>query len=219
MKTTMEMCKQTESSSRPARRKQISGFTLIELVIVVVIVAIGVTLAAPTFRSITEKRQLTSAAEGVASLMSIAQSAAVKFNQDVVVNIQRTDFDTWCIGATLGATACDCAEANVAAANFCDINGVPRRVTHADVVSNPAYQLMLPMSINATATSNSSFTFDPARGTLLNLETVLIQMHTHTGSGTSKEYQLDLEVLPTGRVSICTQGTGRKRLLKQYPTC
>jgi prepilin-type N-terminal cleavage/methylation domain-containing protein len=218
MKTTMEMCNQTGSSPKPARRKQVSGFTLIELVIVMAIVAIGVALAVPTFRAITEKRQLTRAAESVASFMSFAQSAAVKYNRDVSVNIQRTDFDTWCVGATLGATACDCSEVNVAAANFCDINGVPRRIEHADVVSNPAYQLMLAMSIDGTVTANSNFTFDPVRGTLLNLETVNIQMHTNTGSGTSKEYQLEVDVLPTGRVSICT-ATGRKLLLRQYPTC
>jgi prepilin-type N-terminal cleavage/methylation domain-containing protein len=218
MKTTMEMCNQTGSSSKPARRKQVSGFTLIELVIVLAIVAIGVALAVPTFRSITEKRQLTGAAESVASLMSFAQSAAVKYNRDVSVNIRRTDFDTWCVGATLGTTACDCSEVNVAAAGFCDINGVPRRIEHADVVSNPAYQLMLAMSIDGTVTANSNFTFDPVRGTLLNLETVNIQMHTNTGIGISKEYQLEVDVLPTGRVSICT-ATGRKLLLRQYPTC
>ncbi len=218
MKTTMEMCSQQGSASRPATRKRVSGFTLIELVIVLVIVAIGVALAAPTFRSISEKRQLTSAAESIASFMSFAQSAAVKYNQDVIVNIRRTDFDTWCVGATLGATACDCTEVNVAAADFCDINGVPRRIEHADAVSNAAYQLMLAINVNGTATANSTFTFDPVRGTLLNLENINFQMHTNTGTGTSKEYQLEVDVLPTGSVAVCT-ATGRKLLLRQYPTC
>ena len=221
MKTTMQIRSQSGPLFRPVSLKKVSGFTLIELVIVLVIVAIGVALAVPTFRSITEKRHLTSATESVASFMSFAQSAAVKYNQDVMVNIQRADFDAWCVGATLGATACDCTEVNVAAADFCDINGVPHRIEHADVISNPTYQLMREMNIIGTAmkTSNANFFFDHVRGTLLNLgETINIQMHTNTGSDTSKEYQLDVNVLPTGRVSICTS-SGQQELLKMYPTC
>ena len=218
MKTTMEMCNQPGSSSKPASRKQLSGFTLIELVIVMVIVAIGVTLAAPSFRAIYEKRQLTNAAESIASFMNFAQSAAVKYNRDVIVNIRRTDEDTWCVGATLGRTACDCREPDDTNGTLCEIEGVPRRIEHADVVSNPTYQLMFAMNINSTAVSDSNFSFDPVRGTLLNLETINIQMHTNTGTGASKEYQLDVDVLPTGHVSICTS-LGRKNLLKRYPTC
>ena len=218
MKTTMQIRSQSGPLFRPVSLKQVSGFTLIELVIVLVIVAIGVALAVPTFRSITERRQLTSATESIVSFMSFAQSAAVKYNQDVMVNIQRADFDTWCVGAILGATACDCTEVNVAAADFCDINDVPHRIEHAEVISNPAYQLMLAMNINGTATTNSNFSFDPVRGTLLNLETVNFQMHTNTGTGASKEYQLEVDVLPTGQASICT-ATGRKLLMRQFPTC
>lgn len=218
MKTIMEMRNQMGPSYKPASRKKTSGFTLIELVIVMVIVVIGVTLAVPSFRSVIEKRQLTSSAETISAFLSSAQSIAVKQNQDVIVNLRRTDHDTWCIGATLGTTACNCSEDDVTAVDFCDINDVPSRIEQADVISKPDYELMHSMIINGTATSNSNFSYDPVRGTLLNLETINIQMHTNTGSGTSREYGLEVHVLPTGRVSICTS-TGRKKLLNMYPTC
>jgi len=208
---------QGSSLSRPNRKKAF-GFTIIELMIVMIIVAVGVALAVPTFRSITEKRQLTSAAENVAAFLNFAQSAAVKYDRDVIINMQRSNFNTWCVGAILGTTACDCMETDTAAASFCDINGVPSRLWHGDVISNASYQLLQSIQVDGTASANSNVIIDPVRGTLLNLETISFQMHTNTGSGEDKEYQLNVNVLPTGSVSICT-ATGRKLLLKPYPTC
>ena len=206
-----------------SNRKHISGFTIIELMIVMVIVAIGVALAVPTYRSITEKRQLTSAAESVAAFMTLAQSAAVKYDRDVMVNMQRSNFNTWCIGATDGVEVCDCTPPadggpDPGDDNYCDINGVPSHIQHADVIPNAAYQLLQSIKVNETASANSNITFDPVRGTLLGLETVSFEMHTNTGSGSDKEYQLNVNLLPTGNVSICT-AIGRKLLLKMFPTC
>lgn len=214
----MEISKQPGSLPRPAMRQRTSGFTLIELMIVIVIVAIGMTLAVPTFRSITEKRQLTSAAESVAAFMNLAQSAAVKYDRDVAVNMQRSDFNSWCVGAKLDAASCDCTEDVTTEPDFCEINGVPRRILHLDVIPNANYQLMQSIQVNATASANSNVIFDPVRGTLLNLETVSFEMHTSTGSGSDKEYQVNVNLLPTGNVSLCT-ATGRKRLLQMFPTC
>lgn len=194
------------------------GFTLIELMIVLMIIAIGVALAVPSYRSITEKRQLTAATEDIAAFMNFAQSEAIKRNELVTVNMRRNSHNLWCVGAILRATACDCRIENTAHADFCDIEDVPFRMEQEHVVGNPDYELMHSMELDGTATSNASFSFDPVRGTLLNLNTVKIQMHTNRGSGATRDYQLDINMLPTGRVSICT-ATGRKHLLKQYPTC
>jgi type IV fimbrial biogenesis protein FimT len=223
MNKTMDVAAKQGSRNRSVGQYKAPGFTLIELVIVIVIVAIGVALAVPSFRDIVEKRRLSSSAEQISTLFAFSQSAAVKHNRDVIVNLRLTNHNTWCIGATLGTVACDCTETNDALPAFCDIEGVGRRLDHTEVLPNTAYDLMHAMSISGTAITNDNIIFDSVRGTLVGLDTVNIQLHTHQGSdgaASSRNYQLEVDVLPTGRASICTRsGVSAKKLLRQYPTC
>jgi prepilin-type N-terminal cleavage/methylation domain-containing protein len=89
-----------------------NGFTLIELMIVLVIVAIGVALALPTWGTIVEKRRLTFAMEEVASLLNFAQTEAIKRNEEVTVswNSQGGHNRNWCIGITLNDDPCVCTQ-------------------------------------------------------------------------------------------------------------
>ena len=223
----MDVAVKQGSRNRSVGQYKAPGFTLIELVIVIVIVAIGVALAVPSYRDTVEKRRLTSSTEQISTLFSFAQSAAVKHNSDVMVNLRHTDEDTWCIGATLGTAACDCTETDDTQAAFCDIEGVARRLDHTEVLPNTTYDLMHDMSITRGITTidigNDNITFDPVRGTLVGLDTVKIQLHSHQGSdgaASSRNYQLEVDVLPTGRVSICTRGgVLAKKLLLQYTEC
>ena len=220
MNKTMDVAAKQGSRNRSVGQYKAPGFTLIELVIVIVIVAIGVALAVPGFRDIVEKRRLSSSAEQISTLLTFSQSSAVKHNRDVIVNLRRTDHDTWCIGATLGTVACDCTVTVDTNVLFCDIEGVGRRLDQAEVLSNTTYDLMHEMSISGAVITNDNIIFDPVRGTLVDLDTVNIQLHTHQGSESSRNYHLELDVLPSGRVSICTRGgVSAKKLLRQYPTC
>lgn len=223
MNRPLEVTTQKRSQNESFRQCKASGFTLIELVIVIVIVAIGLALAVPSYRNTIEKRRLSFSAEQISTLLTFAQSSAVKHNQDVMVNLRRTDHDTWCVGATLGTAACDCTETDDTQAAFCDIEGVGRRLDHAAVLPNTTYDLMHQMNINGTAVANDNIVFDPIRGTLVDLDTVNILLHTHQGSdgtASSRNYQLEVDVLPSGRVSICTRGgTAAKKLLRQYSEC
>ncbi len=219
MEITTEMTGKTGATRRSTNRQKMSGFTLIELMIVMVIIAIGVALAAPSFRSIIEKRHLIAATEDIAAFMIFAQSEAIKRNEEVSVNIRRSGHDNWCVGAILGTTACDCTETDTTQTDYCDIAGVPSIINHASVISDSDYSLMHLMQLDGTTTTNASFSYDPVRGTLTSLNTVNFQMHSNQGSGSTREYGLQVDILPTGRVSICSEGTGRKRQLLQYPTC
>lgn len=218
----MEVAANQGSRIRSFGQYKASGFTLIELIIVIVIVAIGVALAVPSFRDTVEKRRLSSSAEQISTLLAFAQSSAVKHNSDVMVNLRYTDHDTWCIGATLGTVACDCT-VTADTTGRCEIEGVARRLDHTEVLPNTTYDLLHAMSINTTAVTNNNIVFDPVRGTLVDLDTLNIQLHSHQGSdgaAKSRNYHLEVDVLPTGRVSICTKGgDSAKKLLRQYTEC
>ena len=219
----MDVAAKQGPRNRPVGQYKSPGFTLIELAIVIGIVAIGVALAVPSFRDIVEKRRLSSSAEQISTLFAFSQSAAVKHNRDVIVNLRRTNHTTWCIGATLGTVACDCTVTNEALPAFCDIEGVGRRLDHTEVLPNTTYDLMHAMSINGTAITNDNIIYDPVRGILVGLDIVNIQLHTHQGSdgtASSRNYHLDVDVLPSGRASICTRdGVSAKKLLLQYTEC
>ncbi len=70
--------------------RKYSGFTLIELVVVITIIGLAITLATPSWDVVSQKRKLTNATEQVASLLVVAQSEAQKRNQAVSLAFSRS---------------------------------------------------------------------------------------------------------------------------------
>lgn len=102
------------------RQKQ-NGFTLMELMIVIVIVAILAALALPSFKSVLEGRRLVGAAENLFSDLQYARSEAVKRNE--VIRFQVTTGASWCFGVDDDdGVACDCN------ASACEIDGLLKNV-------------------------------------------------------------------------------------------
>jgi Tfp pilus assembly protein FimT len=188
--------------------------------IVMVIVAIGIALATPTYKSFIEKRHLTAAMEEIASLIAFAQGEAIKSDNPTTVSWYSPGGHSsgWCIGLTEGDTACDCTETDTTAADFCAIDGQPQRLVQTDFVKmNFEFMHMNPNS--------GHFTFDPVRGTIdpntataHTFDNYLFYVHSNEGSGSSREFELQLRVRPTGRVYLCTDA-GRKRLVGGFVTC
>jgi len=69
--------------TRPARRTRHSGFTLIELMVVVSIIAISATLVGPSFSQAIANYRVRSAAESVLNGLNYARSEAVRRNSAV----------------------------------------------------------------------------------------------------------------------------------------
>jgi type IV fimbrial biogenesis protein FimT len=84
------------------------GFSLIELLITISIVAILAALAAPSFTRMIESRRLIAATEGVYAHLQFARSEAVKLHTDLNLSVKTGA--AWCMGISNNAS-CDCSTA------------------------------------------------------------------------------------------------------------
>jgi prepilin-type N-terminal cleavage/methylation domain-containing protein len=206
------------------------GFTLIELIITVVIAAIALSLAVPSYNTFVEKRQLTSAAEDLSSFVSLAQSAAIKMNEPVRVAWRGSSSHSadFCMGISSAPKAmpCDCRVTDASAANFCAVgassasagDGQSYRLTKEDFVDiNNEFMHMRP--------ATGSFAFDPVRGVIASWsdadiidDDYLFYMHSNEGSGSTRLFALEVSLNVTGRLDVCAQ-TSRKTVIEMYPEC
>ena len=76
---------------------RLRGFTIVELMIVLIIVAILASMAIPSFQSMIERRRLIGAAESVYSDLQFVRSEAVKQSWDLTVTITPNDGLDWCL--------------------------------------------------------------------------------------------------------------------------
>jgi len=167
------------------------GFTLVEVLISTLLVAIGATLALPSYRDMVEKRQLTNSAEQLASFVNSAQSISTRSNQIVTVSYLRTANDDWCIGATLGEAVCDCEETDVTALDFCAIDAQPFLLNES---------LSGGSDLVYTISGDGSYAFDPIRGLLVDTVDAL----TMGLRSNNQAFRLNLEVNNTGQVTLCS---------------
>lgn len=205
------------------RNQGIKGFTLVEVMITTVIVAISVGLALPSWNTMIEKRQLVSAAEEIASFIRFAQSEAVKSNDTVTVswNTPGGHSSNFCMGisAPPKTAPCDCYEEVETAADFCSVDSVPHRMTKTDFVDiNNEFMHMRPQV--------GDFGFDPIRGTVVNESDAaefydgdyLFKVHSNHDESSPRLFALQFEMTPTGRFSICTE-TSRQMRVGAYQSC
>ena len=206
------------------QRRSAMGFTLVELMITIVVAAIVLALAVPSYRMFVEKRQLTAAAETIVNFIATAQSMAIRRNEIVNFSWDGSSSHSadFCMGVASGSTACDCWETDPDDGDFCAVNGLPYRLTKTDFVKVGHEFLHF-------RPSDGDFSFDPIRGSILR-DTAdanfneyvdgdyLFYMHSDEGSGSSRLFGLEIKLWITGQTEICYQES-RKMVIGGYPDC
>lgn len=171
------------------------GFTVIELMITIGVLAVLMSLALPSYRAIIEKRHVTSGAEQLAAFLSVAQMEAVKRSENVTVSLGWTDNETWCVGTVIGTTACDCTNTDPDTAD-CKIDSQVRIIDDSN--------LNYPGIVDSIDT-DGHFIFDPARGLVFDSDVSAsydaAELNLLSDDGT---YALKVQVTSTGRVKICS---------------
>jgi prepilin-type N-terminal cleavage/methylation domain-containing protein len=185
------------------------GFTLIELLVVITLIGISLTLAVPSWEQVSKKRRITNGAEQVAAFLATAQSEAQKRNLPVTLSYRRSGDQDWCIGAVLGASGCDCTEADPDSGQFCSVDGNPHLI---DAQAFQLTNLIGVMDVKPDG-GDSNITFDPIRG-ILQPAGERLQLTFESPGG---YYQLRLVMRPTGLLSICSPDSSNT--IGGYLTC
>lgn len=175
------------------------GFSLVEVMMSIVLLALGTALAVPSFHNQVEKRQVTNGAEQFAAFISSVQSQSMRTNRAITVAYDFDSASDWCIGAVAGTNVCVCddpGEEELA----CEI-GSETFIIDQDI----AYNRTLVHGI-----SGGSYTVDPVRG--ISDAALEVDFRSQTGN-----YQLRLMVNQTGRVTICSADD--EHAIPGYETC
>ncbi len=166
-------------------RQKNTGFTLLEVMIVVAITGILAAIAVPSFQGMIETNRLKQAVESFQSDMQFARTEAIKQSVDIIVSRTTGNAGAWCYGLArkipASKTSCDCAETDTADADYCDIK----------IVSGTGFS-----TINMDSASGNS-TFDFRRGTIGNNGVTF----------STDNYAARVVFSAVGRVRICSPST------------
>jgi type IV fimbrial biogenesis protein FimT len=167
------------------KKQKNTGFTLVELMIAIAIIAILAVLAAPSFRDTLQSQRVEGAAEALMAALHNAKAEAVKTNAEMRIVFMPDStgdiLDTWCYGMTkAGDATCDC-RVDADASNDCAAGSVVQSTEYANVT----------IQFN----SSNSRLFKPLRGT--------------SGSGT-----VAFDGGNNKKLGVTTSGLGRVRICK-----
>jgi prepilin-type N-terminal cleavage/methylation domain-containing protein len=181
--------------------KKLRGFTLIELIITVAVLAILLTIGVPSFRDVLDRRRVTNATTTLLSQVQQARSFSILLNRSVVMEFKGTSTD-WCFGVT-DKSSCDCTVTSLTAVNSCSI-GRPAAPTDTILLtgSSKSYpNVSLGWEQDGTGTyeafAGKRIVFEPTRG----LATGDLPGTYFEFSSLQTDRKTQVKFNPTGKVS------------------
>ena len=186
------------------------GFTLIELMVTIAVLAILVTLAMPSFSDFFDRYRLRGAVDDVISVISNARAESVKTGLDVRVDFAGTTTD-WCVAAnpavvpTAGEPIveppdCNCSTGTCSAMPGGQVLAVP--VNEHGKVSASGPTVMV------------AFVFDSKLGMITPLGTASATFRSPTS-----KYAMQVNVNAMGQASVCRPSTPPEPVIAGVPTC
>lgn len=178
--------------------KQLRGFTLIELMVVVAVLGVLAAIAMPNMRDFIDRQRLIAQVREVANLMQLARSEAIAHSasgnaaaKSIAVTVSPTA--PWFVGLANGTAACTLAT--------CKINQGGEQVKHTVTNSHCSDCTMV------SPTAQQVLVFN-LRGLVTGGTDRQITLQSPMGK------QLSVGVSRLGRISVCTPNG-----LGGYPAC
>lgn len=178
------------------------GFTLIEVLIVLVVLATLLVLAAPSFRDTIDRRRVTNAGVELKDQLQQARSLSVLLNRPVALEFRFVDATNWCFGITDRA-GCDCSNATLGPADagscsFAKPDALTDRVMGiTSSASYPGVRLLESVSSNTT----ERIVFEPTRGVRDDLLTPTVAYNL-TSTQSTRNVRVSVNVI--GRTRLCS---------------
>ncbi len=172
----------------------VTGFTLIELMVSIAVLAILVAIATPSFNEFFDKYRVRGAANDVVSVISEARAEAVKSGRNVRIDFGGTSA-AWCVAASPAPVPA--AGAQIGNAADCDCAGgtcnpmLDGEVLSVAVNAHPGVTV-------AAATLAKNFAFDNRLGLVIPLAN-----HSATFTSPTGKYNLQVNVSPLGQSNLC----------------
>ncbi len=181
-------------------RKQ-AGVTLSELMVALSIVAILMSLSAPSYSEFINKRKVAAAADLVAMFFDNVKMESVKRNEFTSITYKKADNGAeWCLGAITGRdTSCDC----MAETAECLIDSVPT------ILSNESFEAFDNLLADF---DEGTISYDPVRGILTNPQDSVSMEIRHS----VEDFRVNISVNATGSVRKCTPASHK---LVGYAIC
>lgn len=174
-----------------------SGVTLVELMVTIVVAAVLLIAAVPSFADFLDRYRLRGAVDDVVSVLANARAESVKGDTDINIKFGGSSASDWCVGANAAAAPTGGNPGGAAAACNCT-------VTTECMVAGTRLATGVGLHERVTASSNTAtFVFDSKLGTVVNAGAV-DDPAAVTFTSPSGKYDINVDVNALGQSTVCT---------------